>query len=167
MLVKVRDDDQAYDFVMGTWASQLIQYREKASGNQFATSAFGIAALFFAVPLPMLTGLSAVVGNADWLRWLTFGLSLGAALTTRYVADRAYGPRWVLYHRHTESLFEECQLYVESAGPYDPTQHTPLLSDLQVKNIFVTRVTDLQSQMTNQYDQIVNNTGAMNVNVSK
>lgn len=156
LLGRFTEDDAAYLFAWQSWARQLAESLGKASGNQFATTSFALANLFFVVPLPLLTGLSALVGpHASWLRWVTFALTLGAALISRYVADRAYGPRWVLYRRYSESLFEEGQLYVERAGPYDPTQSTPALDDITVKNLFVTRVTELQNNKTNQYNQIV------------
>jgi len=69
----------------------------------------------------------------------------------------------VLYHRYAESLFEECQLYVERADRYDPTQATPPLDQEAIKNRFVKQVLDLEGNMTNQYDQIVQaaSTGAL------
>jgi hypothetical protein len=167
ILAKIPESDPAHGFAWGTWAGQLAQYRVKASGNQFATGALAIVSLFFVVPLPLLTGLGALVGSgASWLRWMTFGLTLGAALTGRFVHDRAYGPRWFLYHRYTESLFEEGQLYAERAGPYDPGQSTPPLDDISIKNLFVTRVTKLQNDMANQYDQIVTLASAGGANLA-
>ena len=113
----------------------------------------------------LVTGLGALVGtHATWLPWLTFGLTLGAALITQYVSARAYGPRWALYHQYAESLLEEAQLYVERAGRYDPTQSTPALTDEAVKNLFVMRITELQNNKTNQYDQIVHLASVGNVN---
>jgi len=165
LLGRFNDDDPAYLFAKQTWARQLVESLGKASGNQFATTSFALANLFFVVPLPLLTGLSALVGpHASWLPWLTFALTLGAALISRYVADRAYGPRWVLYRRYSESLFEDGQLYVERAGRYDPRQSTPALDGLAVKNLFVTRITELQSNKTDQYNQIVHLASAGGLN---
>jgi Protein of unknown function (DUF4231) len=156
ILARVPDSDPALPFFRGMWMPQLAIWRGKATGNQFGTTVFALVDLFFVVPLPLLTGLGALVGpQANWLRWMTFGLSLGAALISRFVAVQAYEPRWVLYHRFSESLFEEAQLYVERAGPYDPSQAVPPLDPIAIKNRFVTNVTELQTDRTNQYNDIV------------
>jgi hypothetical protein len=158
------EEDLAHDFVFGTWLFEAVQYSEKESGNKWTSSLFGYARLFFTVPLPLLTGLGAAVGNADWLRWLTFGLSLAAALITRFLADRAYMERWILYNRYSESLFQECELYVERAGLYNPRQQNPELDDVAIKNVFVTRIMDLKSRMTDQYNQMVTSASANGTN---
>jgi hypothetical protein len=165
ILGRISDADPAHWFAWQIWARELVESLKKSSGNQFATTSFSLARLFFIVPLPLLTGLGALVGtHATWLPWLTFALTLGAALISQYVSARAYGPRWALYHRYAESLFEEGQLYVERAGRYDPKQSTPALEEEAVKNLFVMRITELQNNKTNQYDQIVHLASVSGVN---
>ncbi len=164
LLNRISKDDPAYWFMHNIWARELVASLGKASGNKFATTSFDLARLFFTVPLPLLTGLGALVGSyTKWLPWLTFALSLGAALIARYVTDHAYEPRWILYHRYSESLFQEGQLYLERAGHYDPTRSTPALDETAVKNLFVMRITERQNDKANQYDQIVHIASASGV----
>jgi hypothetical protein len=155
VLNRLAADDPALDFATTRWAFELRLILEKNHGNQGATALFAVVRVIFLVPLPLLAGLGASIGTkASWIRWTTFGLSLGAALIAAFVTGRGYEPRWRLYHRYGESLLEEGWLYAERAGAYAPLSDASPTAD-NLKNLFVTRTQKILSDMTDQYDAIV------------
>jgi hypothetical protein len=141
--------DPALDFATNKWAPELLRLSRKSSKNGFATQMLGIARLAFTVPLPLFAGLGLTGNGATAVRWVTFGLSVSAALIAAYVGIRGYEPRWRLYHTYASQLLSEGWLYLERAGTYAaggaPNQAA----------LFVQRVCEVLETMNKEYATIV------------
>ena len=153
---RLEKDDPAYQFVVTTWAPELLALNHKSSKNGFATQTLSVTQLVLTVPVPLLAGLSLNGNGATAVRWLTFGLSLSAALISSYVWRRGYEPRWRLYHRYASRLLQEGRLYSEKAGVY--AMETGQQQAVPAANLFVQRVCGALSEMSEEYAALVHTT---------
>ena len=157
ILDDVAADDPARAFLYAEWRPRLVEIREKSSGNKVGTAVLAWIRLFFVVPLPALTGLSAIVGsNTSWLRWTIFGVTVFAAILSQLIVIQAYEPRWMLYQSYSELFFEAGRLYVERVGPYDPALvASEVDTPTALKNLFVANVTKLLNDLNQAYGTVV------------
>jgi Protein of unknown function (DUF4231) len=103
-----------------TWkiAAEMRVVTRKASKNGIHTQALGVARITLTIPVPLLAGLGLHGNGATLVRWLTFVLSLVAAIITAYVTIRGYEPRWHLYRKYADRILSEGWLYAHRAGKY-------------------------------------------------
>ena len=96
-------------------------------------------------------GVFAVVLNT-LVRWLTFVLSLTAAIVAAYVTTRGYEPRWRLYHKYAGKILSEGWLYMENAGKYGAAPQQRDQNELAA--LLTEQVCGLVSAMNKEYDAI-------------
>jgi hypothetical protein len=75
----------------------------------------GVAAVS-AVTVPALVGLNLAGTGKTWIRWITFGLSLVAALSVALLAMFRVGDRWFLYRDLQDTLLTTGWKYVTDSA---------------------------------------------------
>jgi hypothetical protein len=161
-VLKALKDDPALPFAEGCWARQMRTINHKASVNGLRTQGLNVARLTLTIPVPLLAGLGLHGDGATWVRWLTFGLSLGAAVVAAFITICGFEPRWRLYHKYAGLLMDEGWLYVSRAGPYQATAAHPgaahpgtdPASGQSLAVRFTTRTCKIIDDMNKEYDTI-------------
>ena len=92
------------------WAADAVHSDEKAF--------YGLRtiALFSSIAVPSLVGLNLSGAGGTVVRWLTFALSLIAAITTGALTLFRIGDRWLMYRKLKEGLLGAALTLLESSG---------------------------------------------------
>jgi len=122
------------------------------------TQALSVARITLTIPVPLLAGLNLHGNGATLVRWLTFVLSLTAAIVTAYVTIRGYEPRWRLYHKYADKILSEGWLYLNKAGRY--WTGSPQPDGNQLAALFTKEVCGIVTAMNKEYDAIVHASSA-------
>ncbi len=153
VLEKLKErNDPGYGFAANKWAPEMRVVNRKASRNGFQTQALSAARITLTIPVPLLAGLSLHGNGATLVRWLTFVLSLTAAIVAAYVTIRGYEPRWRLYHKYADKILSEGWLYMENAGKYGTGP--PQRDANKLAALFTKEVCGLVTAMNKEYDAI-------------
>ena len=153
VLAKLQErSDPGYDFAANKWAPEMRVVNRKASKNGIQTQALSVARVTLTIPVPLLAGLGLAGNGATLVRWLTFVLSLTAAIVAAYVTIRGYEPRWRLYHKYADKILSEGWLYLENAGKYGTgsTQRDQNKSAA----LFAKEVCGIVTAMNKEYDGV-------------
>lgn len=103
------------------WEFSVVYAATGAIRNRRWFSGVRLAAVISVITLPPLVGLN-LFGNGDRaVRWLTFALSLVAALSTAIMAFFRFGDRWVICRRLSDELMSAGWALVNSTAA-DPAK---------------------------------------------
>jgi len=118
--------DQAKQFLRSRWLSQIDFMERQSYVQQRCYYVFRVAALVGGVIVPALVSLNVDGHGGEWVRWLTFGLSLVVAISVTVEEFFRFGERWRHYRRTAEMLKSEGWSFFQKSGPY---QSYPSLAD--------------------------------------
>jgi hypothetical protein len=100
-----RWEDWKYNLIHATW-------RER--GNKRTFYRLRIVSLTSAITVPSLVGLNLAGTGGGVVRWLTFALSLVAAIATGILTLYRTGDRWLMYRRLMDDLMSIGHTLVDS-----------------------------------------------------
>lgn len=118
--------EQAKQFLRSRWLNQIDFMERQAYVQQRCYYVFRVAALVGGVIVPALVSLNADGRGGEWVRWLTFSLSLVVAISVAVEGFFRFGERWRHYRRTSEMLKSEGWSFFQKSGPY---QAYPSLAD--------------------------------------
>src|SRR4051794_30939070 len=126
--------DRRFD---GRLLGQLGWMQAYAQKNRMLHQGFRLTVILAGVTVPALVSLSLAGEAATWVRWLTFGLSLVAALAAAVDEFLAFGDKWRHFRGIAETLKSEGWSFVQRVGPYESLDHDAAsrLLAMQVENI--------------------------------
>ena len=104
---KARWEDWKYNLIHAAW-------RER--GNKRTYYRLRIVSLTSAITVPSLVGLNLAGTGGVIVRWLTFALSLVAAIATSLLTLYRTGDRWLMYRRLMDDLMAIGQTLVDSSS---------------------------------------------------
>lgn len=107
-------DNKARSSRWEDWKYRLIQATWSESGNKKTYYRLRIVSLTSAITVPSLVGLNLADTGGVVVRWLTFGLSLVAAIATGILTLYRTGDRWLMYRRLREDLMAIGRTLVDS-----------------------------------------------------
>jgi Protein of unknown function (DUF4231) len=107
-----RWEDWKYNLVHATW---------RQNGNKRSFYDLRLVAIISGIAVPSLVGLNLAGTGGVVVRWLTFGLSLVAAIATAIITLYRMGDRWLMYRRLADSLMVIGYTLVDNYGT-DPQQ---------------------------------------------
>jgi hypothetical protein len=103
------------------WNYNLVHATWRQNGNKGSFYRLRVIALVAGIAVPSLVGLNLAGTGGAVVRWLTFGLSLVAAIATAIITLYRMGDRWLMYRRLADSLMVVGYTLVDSYGA-DPQQ---------------------------------------------
>jgi hypothetical protein len=86
------------------WEAHVVFAAGRVTSNRKPFYMLRLVAISSSVIVPSLVGLNLSGTGGVWVRWLTFGLSLVAALSTAVLALFRFGDRWFLYRSLQDDL---------------------------------------------------------------
>jgi hypothetical protein len=86
------------------WKYNLLHAAWREKGNKSGFYHLRLVALVAGIAVPSLVGLNLAGTGGSVVRWLTFGLSLVAAIATGVIALYRIGDRWLMYRRLMDNL---------------------------------------------------------------
>ena len=86
------------------WKYNLLHAAWREKGNKSSFYRLRLVALVAGIAVPSLVGLNLAGTGGSVVRWLTFGLSLVAAIATGVIALYRMGDRWLMYRRLMDNL---------------------------------------------------------------
>jgi hypothetical protein len=86
------------------WKYYLVHATWREAGNKKGFYHLRLVALVAGIAVPSLVGLNLAGAGGAVVRWLTFGLSLVAAIATGVIALYRMGDRWLMYRRLMDNL---------------------------------------------------------------
>ena len=86
------------------WKYYLVHATWREAGNKKSFYRLRLVALVAGIAVPSLVGLNLAGTGGAVVRWLTFGLSLVAAIATGVIALYRLGDRWLMYRRLMDNL---------------------------------------------------------------
>ena len=101
------------------WEVPLVHAATRVESNRKQFYGLRLAAIISAITVPSLVGLNLSGTGGSAVRWLTFALSLIAALSTATMTLFRFADRWLMYRTLSNSLMNAGWALVNSA-PADP-----------------------------------------------
>ena len=86
------------------WELQVIHAALRVESNRKQFYGFRLTAISSAIIVPSLVGLNLSGTGGTAVRWLTFSLSLVAALSTAILTLFRFGDRWLMYRTLSNEL---------------------------------------------------------------
>ena len=86
------------------WELEIIRAMRRVESNRKQFYGFRLTAISSAIIVPSLVGLNLSGTGGTTARWLTFSLSLVAALSTAILALFRFGDRWLMYRALSNEL---------------------------------------------------------------
>ncbi len=86
------------------WELGIIRAALRVESNRKQTYSFRLTAISSAIIVPSLVGLNLSGTGGTAVRWLTFSLSLVAALSTAILTLFRFGNRWLMYRTLSNEL---------------------------------------------------------------
>jgi len=86
------------------WELEVIHASLRVESNRKQTYSFRLTAISSAIIVPSLVGLNLSGTGGTAVRWLTFSLSLVAALSTAILTLFRFGNRWLMYRSLSNEL---------------------------------------------------------------
>src|SRR6266702_3942467 len=90
-------DDTRRAYWTSAWESAVVRAATRVESNRKQFYGFRLTAISSAIIVPSLVGLNLSGTGGSAVRWLTFSLSLIAALSTAMLTLFRFGDRWMLY----------------------------------------------------------------------
>ena len=111
-------------FWTSRWETYLDLAATRVESNREWFYRLRAVAVISSVIVPSLVGLNLSGTGGEWVRWITFVLSLVAALSTATLTLFRFGDRWFLYRDLQNDLLVCGWAYVEAIRRGDQTWHT-------------------------------------------
>ena len=86
------------------WELTIVHAATRVESNRKEFYGLRLAAIISAITVPSLVGLNLSGTGGSTVRWLTFGLSLIAALSTAIITLFRFADRWLMYRALRNSL---------------------------------------------------------------
>jgi hypothetical protein len=86
------------------WELEIIRAALRVESNRKQTYSFRLTAISSAIIVPSLVALNLSGTGGTAVRWLTFSLSLVAALSTAILTLFRFGNRWLMYRTLSNQL---------------------------------------------------------------
>jgi len=86
------------------WELAVVHAVTRVEGNRKQFYGLRLAAVISAITVPSLVGLNLSGTGGSAVRWLTFALSLIAALSTAILTLFRFGDRWLMYRALSNGL---------------------------------------------------------------
>jgi len=86
------------------WEQEIIRGALRIESNRKQFYGFRLTAIISAIIVPSLVGLNLSGTGGMTVRWLTFSLSLVAALSTAILTLFRFGDRWLMYRMLSNEL---------------------------------------------------------------
>jgi len=86
------------------WELTVVHAATRVEGNRKEFYGLRLTAIISAITVPSLVGLNLSGTGGTAVRWLTFALSLIAALSTAIITLFRFGDRWLMYRTFNNSL---------------------------------------------------------------
>jgi hypothetical protein len=121
-VVRSRTQDPAQDaFWTSRWETYLELAAKRVDSNRESFYRLRAVAVISSVIVPSLVGLNLSGSGGEWVRWITFALSLVAAVSTATLALFRFGDRWFLYRDLQNDLLQCGWTYVGGIERGDQT----------------------------------------------
>jgi hypothetical protein len=101
------------------WELPIVHAAIRVESNRKEFYGLRLAAIISAITVPSLVGLNLSGTGGSTVRWLTFALSLIAALSTAIITLFRFADRWLMYRALSNSLMSAGWTLVNSP-PADP-----------------------------------------------
>jgi len=98
-----------------SWESGVVHAAKRVESNRKEFYGLRIMAVSSAIIVPSLVGLNLSGAGGSAVRWLTFALSLIAALSTAILTLFRFGERWLMYRALSNSLMSAGWTLVNNA----------------------------------------------------
>jgi hypothetical protein len=99
------------------WESNVVLAATRVESNRKEFYGLRLVAIISAITVPSLVGLNLSSTGGTAVRWLTFTLSLIAALSTAIVALFRFADRWLMYRTFSNSLMDAGRTLINSTEP--------------------------------------------------
>jgi hypothetical protein len=99
------------------WELNVVHAATRVEGNRKEFYGLRLVAIISAITVPSLVGLNLSGTGGTAVRWLTFTLSLIAALSTAIVALFRFADRWLMYRTFSNSLMDAGWALINSTEP--------------------------------------------------
>jgi len=86
------------------WEVAVVHAATRVESNRKEFYGLRLAAVISAITVPSLVGLNLSGTGGSAVRWLTFALSLIAALSTAIITLFRFGDRWLMYRALSNGL---------------------------------------------------------------
>ena len=115
-------DDARVAYWSQVWELEVIRAARRVESNRKEFYWFRLTAIISAIIVPSLVGLNLSGTGGAAVRWLTFSLSLVAALSTAILTLFRFGDRWLMYRTLSGELIHAGWALVNSphADPDKP-----------------------------------------------
>ena len=98
------------------WELTVVQAAYRVEGNRKEFYGLRLTAVISAITVPSLVGLNLSGTGGAAVRWLTFALSLVAALSTAIITLFRVSDRWLMYRKLSNDLMSAGWALVNSPG---------------------------------------------------
>jgi hypothetical protein len=98
------NSDVRVAFWTQVWELEGIRAARRVKSNRKQFYGFRLTAVISAIVVPSLVGLNLSGTGGSAVRWLTFSLSLVAALSTAVLTLFRFGDRWLMYRTLSSEL---------------------------------------------------------------
>jgi hypothetical protein len=122
--------DESKQALDARFLGQLGWMQSNAQRNRFLHSLFRLTAIIGGVTVPALVSLNLKGGAGTSVRWVTFGISLLAAISAAIDEFFAYGDKWRHFRRIGETLKSEGWSFVQLSGQYRGRSHAGAVAEL-------------------------------------
>jgi Protein of unknown function (DUF4231) len=115
------------------WELSIVRAATRVESNRKQFYGLRLAAIISAITVPSLVGLNLSGTGGTAVRWLTFALSLIAALSTAIIALFRFADRWLMYRTLSNSLLSAGWALVNTPAS-DPGAWTRFTTATDVAN---------------------------------
>jgi len=105
-------------YLISRWRRECLWLDHFAHVNRWYYYRFRAVAVASSVTVPALVGLNLLGRGGATLRWITFALSLVAALSIALLELFRFGEKWRLYRHYSQRLVAEGWQFAERTGAY-------------------------------------------------
>ena len=99
------------------WELNVMRAATRVESNRKQFYGLRLAAIISAITVPSLVGLNLAGTGGTAVRWLTFTLSLIAALSTAIITLFRFADRWLMYRTLSNSLMSAGWTLITSPEP--------------------------------------------------
>jgi len=110
------DGDKVRNARWEEWKYNVVHAAWRERGNKRSFYRMRVIALVASISVPSLVGLNLAGTGGSVVRWLTFALSLVAAIATGIIALYRVGDRWLMYRRLMDNLMVIGYTLVDSSS---------------------------------------------------
>ncbi len=105
-------------FLRSRWLDQVLYTEKRAQQTQSQYYTYRMMTIIGSVTIPALVSLNLTGTVADYVHWLTFGISLLVAVSSAVEGFFRFGDRWRHYRETAEMQKIEGWQFLQLSGPY-------------------------------------------------